>query len=127
MKKQQPEFQLQRQLCLYLKIQYKEILFLSDTIASVKLTIPQQMRNKSVQKPEFACPDLMILEPRNGFSGLFIELKVKSPFNKNGELLKSDHLENQQKTINELNKKGYKALFSWGFDKTKDIIDEYLK
>jgi hypothetical protein len=125
--KQQLEYQLQKQICQYLELQYPEVLFLSDTIASVRLTIPQQLRNKAIQKKNFACPDLLILEPRKAFNGLFIELKTKTPFKKNGELLKSDHLKRQAKTIEELNKKGYLSQFSWGFEMTKELIDNYLK
>jgi len=125
--KKQPEYQLQKQICEYLKLQYPEVLFLSDTVASVRLTIPQQMRNKAIQKNDFACPDLLILEPRNGKNGLFIELKVETPFKRDGNLKKSDHMERQQKTINDLKQKGYSSCFSWGFENTKNIIDNYLK
>lgn len=97
--KNQPEYGLQKHICDYLRVQYPDVLFLSDTVASVRLTIPQQMRNKAIQKNGFACPDLIILEPKNGFNGLFIELKVQSPFKKNGELLKVDHLHRQQKRL----------------------------
>lgn len=129
MSKKQPEFELQASICRYLSYQYSEILFLSDTIASLKLTPAQANRNKKIQKFGFSCPDLLILEPRNGYIGLFIELKVESPFKKNGEIKAStnDHLKNQLEAINKLNKKNYKALFSWGFDMTKQIIDDYLK
>ena len=68
-------------------------------------------------------------EPRNEFSGLFIELKVETPFKKNGEIKAStnDHLKNQLESIEKLKAKGYFCCFSWGFDMTKDIIDNYLK
>lgn len=127
--KKQPEFELQSAICRYLSYEYAEILFLSDTIASLKLTPAQANRNKKIQKFGFSCPDLLILEPRNGYSGLFIELKVETPFKKNGEIKasKDDHLKNQLEAINKLNEKGYKAVFSWDFQMTKDIIDNYLK
>ena len=127
--KKQPEFELQSAICRYLSYQYGEVLFLSDTIASLKLTPAQANRNKKIQKFGFSCPDLLILEPRNGYNGLFIELKVETPFKKNGEIKasKDDHLKNQLEAIEKLNQKGYKALFSWGFDMTKEIIDNYLK
>ncbi len=127
--KKQPEYELQSAICRYLSYQYGEILFLSDTIASLKLTPAQANRNKKIQKFGFSCPDLLILEPRNGYSGLFIELKVETPFKKNGEIKasKDDHLKNQLEAINKLNEKGYKSVFSWNFDMTKDIIDNYLK
>lgn len=129
MSKKQPEFELQSAICRYLSYEYGEILFISDTIASLKLTPAQANRNKKIQKFGFSCPDLLILEPRNGYSGLFIELKVETPFKKNGEIKasKDDHLKNQLEAINKLNEKGYKSVFSWGFDMTKDIIDNYLK
>lgn len=129
MSKRQPEFELQVAVCKYLSYNYSEILFLSDTIASLKLTPAQANRNKKIQKFGFSCPDLLILEPRNGYCGLFIELKVESPFKKNGEIKasKDDHLKNQLEAINKLNEKGFKAVFSWSFDMTKQIIDDYLK
>ncbi len=126
MSKNQPEFELQKKTCKWLSIQYPKALFLSDTIASVKLTIPQQNRNKLIQKNSFKTPDLLIFEPKGNYSGLFIELKVKSPFKLNGELLKDEHLEAQQKTINELKSKGYYACFSWSFEMTMDIINKYF-
>lgn len=124
--KNQPEFQLQKSICKYLDLQYPNVLYLSDTVASVKLTIPQQVRNKSIQKVGFKCPDLLILEPRGKYAGLFIELKTKSPFKKTGGLLKNSHIEEQLKTLEDLNSKGYKACFSWDFEQCKSIIQEYF-
>jgi hypothetical protein len=102
---------------------------MSDTIANLKLTQTQASRNKKIQKNGFKCPDILILEPRNNFSGLFIELKLETPFKKDGQIKASanDHLKGQLETIEKLNAKGYNACFSWGFDMTKDIIDNYLK
>lgn len=123
------EFDLQVEICKYLSLQYPKVQFLSDTIANLKLTIQQASRNKKIQKDSFKCPDLLILEPRNGFSGLLIELKLESPFKKDGNIKASanNHLQGQLETIELLSKKGYKACFSWGFDMTKEIIDDYLK
>lgn len=121
-----PEYNLQVYVCRYLDLQYPKALYLSDTIANVKLTPPQAARNKKIQKKGFKCPDLIILEPRKGYNGLFIELKVKSPYKLNGELRKDDHLEGQQRTINDLNNKGYYATFATGFDEAVSIIDKYM-
>lgn len=126
MSKNQPEFELQKSICRWLSYQYPKVLFLSDTIASVKLTIPQQGRNKLIQKNNFKAPDLLIFEPRGRFSGLFIELKVKSPYKKDGSLFKDEHLEGQERTINDLKQKGYYSCFSWSFDMTVEIINRYL-
>lgn len=120
------EFDLQCQVAEYIQIRYPGVQFLSDTVASVKLTMPQAIRNKKIQKAGFKCMDLLILEPRGIYHGLFIELKVDTPFRKDGKLKSGDHLKGQQKSISDMNNKGYKALFSWGFEMTRKIIDDYM-
>ena len=122
------EYELQKSVARYLSYQYPDVDFLSDTIASVKLTERQAGRNKLVQKNGFKCPDVLILEPRKGFCGLFIELKIDTPFKKDGTIKASskDHLKLQHECLLKLSLKGYKAEFSWSFDMTKKIIDEYL-
>jgi len=88
------EYILQKAVCRFLELQYPNVLFLSDTIGNVKLTELQASRNKAIQKKDFKCPDLLILEPNKFYKGLFIELKIKSPYKLNGELLKNDHFIN---------------------------------
>lgn len=125
--KRQPEFQLQKAVTRYLSVQYPDVLFLSDTIANVKLTMSQAIRNKSIQKENFKCPDIIILKPNSVYHGLLLELKVKSPFKSDGTLLKNDHLQGQYNTIVQLNKLKYFACFVVGFDSAKAIIDNYMK
>jgi hypothetical protein len=124
--KNQQEFILQKAVCNYLNVKYPDVLFLSDTIASLRLTTPQQVRNKSIQKQGFKCPDLLILEPNRHYKGLFIELKIKSPFKKNGELYVDEHLQGQQKSMQELTDKGYLCFFKWEFDDIKELIKWYM-
>lgn len=123
------EYHLQKQVCAYLSLQWPSILFLSDTIAAVKLKPQQAIRNKVIQKDGFKCPDLIILEPRGKWHGLFIELKTETPFRKDGVIKASqnDHLEKQELALLALEVKGYKASFSWGFEMTKTLIDNYLE
>jgi hypothetical protein len=125
--KQQPEYDLQKSVCKFINLQYPKVLYLSDTIASLRLTIPQQVRNKAIQKNGFNCPDLLILQPNDAYKGLFIELKVLTPFKKDGNLKASDHLLNQWNTIQDLNQLGYFACFSWGLEMTINIINLYIK
>ena len=122
-----PEYRLQKSVCQYLNYQYPDVLFLSDTVASVKLSIPQQVRNKAIQKSGFKCPDLIVLEPKGEYSGLFIELKTETPFKKDGEIKSNEHLKGQYETIEKLNNKGFKAMFVWSFEQAKEEIDNYLK
>ena len=99
---------------------------MSDTVASIKLTKPQAMRNKSIQKPFFKTPDLIIFQPNDLFFGMFLELKVESPFLKDGITPKSEHISEQQRTLTDLRKRGYYANFGVGFDDCKKQIDEYM-
>jgi hypothetical protein len=124
-----PEYQLQVAVCKYLSVQYRGVDFLSDTIASVKLTMRQAARNKAIQKADFKCPDLLILTPNMTYHGLFIELKVASPFKANGEIKASqnNHLELQYKQLKKFNNRGYYACFAWDFEMAKKIIDNYFK
>ena len=121
-----PEYDLQVWICKYLRLKYPKVYFMSDTIANIKLTMSQAGRNKAIQCDGFKCPDIIIFEPRKGYHGLFIELKVKSPYLNTGKLSTVKHTQEQGKTINRLNYMGYKALFSWDYDQTIQIIDEYL-
>lgn len=121
-----PEFELQAECCKYLNAQYPKLLYYSDTVANLKLTVFQGARNKRIQKEGFKTPDLLILKPNYYHAGLFIELKVKSPYKKDGTLLKNEHLEGQQRTINDLNNLGYFATFATGFNEFKKIVDNYM-
>lgn len=128
---QHKEFDLQKQVCAYLRVKYPKVLFLSDTVASVKLTIPQAARNKAIQKEGFKTPDLIIFEPKLHHSCLFLELKTKSPFKKGFEgieVLKSqnDHLQKQYETLCDLQVLGYYAVFAWSFEMACEIIDTYM-
>lgn len=71
--------------------------------------------------------DLYILEPRHGYSGLVLELKAADIYKKNSlELLKNEHVEEQKKMLERLNKKGYAAEFAIGFDAATNIVDSYM-
>jgi hypothetical protein len=133
---QHKEFELQKAVCKYLSFKYPNVLFLSDTVANLGLTDPQRQRNKSIQKDGFSCPDLIILEPNEKYKGLLIELKIETPFKKNGELKSQmvkpknkpayNHLEHQQESITKLRLLGYYACFSWSYEMTIKIIENYL-
>src|SRR5690606_32049161 len=70
--------------------------------------------------------DLYVLKPVGSWHGLVIELKAKNIYKKNGELLKNEHLEDQQKTIDALNKLGYYATFAVGYEEAAHLIENYL-
>lgn len=62
--------------------------------------------------------DVWILEPRNGFHGLIIELK---------RIEGSTTTKEQIEWVNNLNKRGYKAVICKGFIEAQKVVDEYLK
>ena len=121
------EFILQRQVCTYLRLQYPNVLFSSDFVSHLKLTNEQKTRNASIQKRGFHAPDLTIFSPRGGYHALFIELKTKTPFKKDGTLLQNKHLENQEGTIKKLRDIGYFVDFKWTLEDAIKLIDWYLK
>ncbi len=125
--KQQKEYNLQKNIITWLKHQYPDVFFISDTVASIKLTPQQQIRNKAIQCQKFSCMDLMIFEPVGKYHGLCIELKTETPFKKDGTIKSNDHLKKQWDSICEMKSKGYYACFSWDFLSTIKLIKNYLK
>lgn len=121
------EFSLQAAVCRYLDLQYPSVLYLS-TGTSLKLTMGQAVRNKQIQKNGFKVPDLIILQPNSQCHGLFLELKIESPYTKKGQIKSStnNHLFGQEIAIERLNNLGYFATFAVGFEQAKNIIDDYL-
>ena len=129
MSKSQPEYNLQKNIITWLKHQYPDVFFMSDTVASIKLTPQQQARNKAIQCQKFSCMDLIILEPIGNYHGLCIELKIETPFKKDGTIKASqnNHLKKQWDSILKMKSKGYYACFSWHFEDTINLIKNYLK
>lgn len=127
----------------FLKAQYPKVIFRFDIAADLKLTQGQASKHKTLQSGR-GYPDLFIAEPKNGFAGLYIELKkdksevflkdgvtykkaTKKVKNRSGVIIKEyDHIQEQVKMLDILNKKGYKAVFGFGFDDAKDKIKDYF-
>ena len=96
-------------------------------LAGNNLSIAQAGMNRAIQKFR-GFPDLQILMPKNGFAGLFIELKAAGTRLKKKDLsYASPHLEEQAQVLKMLNEAGYKAVFAVGLDEAMKEIDEYLK
>lgn len=63
-------------------------------------------------------PDLFIPEPRNGFHGLFIEMKVQD----GGAVSKE-----QKDWLAHLQERGYRAEVCCGFEEAKSVIQMYME
>lgn len=119
------EKRLHESVCDYLKYQYPDTVFTSDA-SGLRLNMGQAIQIKKLRHPERGIPDLIILEPRGGYNGMLLELKVDTPFKKDGSLKKNDHLEDQADCLFKLTSKGYYAHFAIGFDDAKEQIDKYM-
>lgn len=130
------EDKLAQEVSDYIAIQYPKVIAHFDTGSGGRTTIGMAMRNKRLNKKN-GYPDLFIAERGyiresdgliiSSYMGLFIELKVKSPYLKDGKTLRADnHIHEQAEMLAKLVGKGYKAVFGVGFDHCKEIIDDYL-
>lgn len=119
------EESLHQQVADYLRLQYPDILYRTDFAAGIKMTIGQAAKHKRLQACR-AWPDIQIVEPRQNYHGLFIELKTKSPYRKDGSLLANEHIQEQAEILSRLRQAGYRAEFAAGFTEAQELIDQYL-
>ena len=122
------ENNLQIAVCNYLRLQYPEVIFMSDIGSGMKMTIGQALRVKKLRSSR-AMPDLFIAEKREGFCGLFIELKKEGEnlFKADGKTFKTEHLQEQYLVLQQLVTRGYFACFAIGFEDAQQRIDWYMK
>lgn len=125
------EFDLQCDVCRFIKIKYPDVLFRSD-LAGIKMSIGQARKIKRLLNTR-AYPDLHILEPAiiRGvkYSGLCIEIKlnIEEIYKKDGELRISKHIQEQHAMLLELRKRGYVADWGYGWENIIQKIDDYLR
>ena len=121
------EAELQKQVAIYIRMQYPDVIFHSDFGSGVKLT-PWQAKMQTMQNGgRRAGPEMFLAEPVGKYHGLFVELKKEGTRlkKKNGDWA-SEHIAEQDAVLSELNDKGYKAEFAIGFEQALNLIDDYL-
>ena len=118
---------LHLKVCDYLRKNYPDVLFRTDFSSGMKMTPGQAAKHKKFQKSR-AWPDLFIAESNILASGLFLELKAEGTkiYKRNGEIRQNKHLIEQDKMLEELSKKGYRARFVIGYDQAIFEIQQYL-
>ena len=134
------EAELQKNIAIFLRVQYPDVIFHSDFGSGIKLRPYQAKMQKMQNGGKRAWPDMFIAEPRPNFEakdgvmgcdkwnyGLFIELKKEGTRlkKKNGEWA-SDHIAEQAALLKALEEKGYIARFAVGFNEAVDLIDDYM-
>ena len=120
------EYDLQKSVCQYLRLQYPELIFTSD-LSGIRMPMGLAVKTSKLRSSR-AIPDLLIFEARKGYHGLFIELKrpgVKF-FKKDGITPATEHFAEQFEMIKRLNVKGYLSVVSDSYEKTVAFIDKYL-
>jgi len=104
------------------------LIYKFDLASDLRLTIQQASRNSKIGGAwSKGHPDLVIYEMRGRYGALFLELKAVTPYKKNGELKKNEHLKTQDWFHGELRKRGYKVEFSTGLEESIKKIEDYLK
>ena len=131
---------LHKQITDYIKFQYPKVIFTTD-MSGIKLPTGLAVKSSKLRSSR-GIPDILIFQTAGKlvietikyknqvvfqFAGLFLEVKSKTPFLKNGELSKNKHIQEQNEIHKRLRRQGYYTVFVWSFAQAKIIIDDYLK
>jgi hypothetical protein len=121
------EYQIYRNIAYYMRLKYPEVLYHFDP-TGLNLSKTQSGQLKAIQGGR-GYPDLFIIEPRNGYHGLFIEIKAEgnNPIRKDGTVREGCYEYDQILFLDALNKKGFQAVMAVGFDACMKVIDQYLR
>lgn len=111
------EYQEQCLVINWFRLQYKDY-------ANYLFSIPNGGKRHIIEAVKFkrsgvisGVPDLFLMIPKNGFHGLFIEMKIQG-----GKLQP-----NQKEFLKLANALEYKAVVCYGFEEAKKVISDYLK
>ena len=121
------EKQIHLQVCRYLDLQYPKVIYTSDS-SGVRVSIGMAKALKAIRCKGYKIPDLIIMHPNRLYHGLIIEIKkdLSQILKKSGHFKNDKHVQEQLKSLEELKRLGYAAIFGCGFDHCKSVIDEYF-
>jgi len=122
------EEKIQIQLSDYIKMQYPNVIFTFEA-SGLRLPIGLAKKAKRMRSGR-GLPDMLILEPKGGYYGLLIEIKVNRSdvyLNDGKTLRKLEHIKEQSEILDRLDNKGYWTTFGFGFDECKELLDWYLE
>jgi hypothetical protein len=121
------EKQIHSQVCRYLDLQYPKVIYTSDS-SGVRVSIGMAKALKAIRCKGYKIPDLIIMHPNLFYHGLIIEIKkdLSQILKKSGQFKNDKHIQEQLKSLEELKRLGYAAIFGCGFDHIKSVIDEYF-
>ena len=114
-------------VCKFIDLQYPNIIYLSDA-SGIRLPVGLAVKFAKLRCKRYKIPDLIILHPNKVYHGLIIEIKRDRDevYTKRGEIKKSEHIQEQFKSLVALSDLGYCALMRCGFDEVVDLIKIYM-
>ena len=110
-----PEYKIQAALIVYLDLRYPRMLRIVAPGAGMAMNRGNAMKMKRMGYQK-GTPDIVILEPSNGYHGLLIELKSEK-----GRLSKE-----QAEYLAKAKAKGYRCAVCFSYKEAVKIIDSYL-
>lgn len=110
-----PEERVQKAVVQYIQLAYPNSLYCAS-LGGIRTSFKQAVKAKATGYVK-GFPDLAIYEPMGGYYGLFLEIKSDK---------KKYPTKEQRQWVSDLNKRGYYACVSKGFDETKQIVDKYF-
>lgn len=126
-RKKNPEYNIQKEYVQEMGRRYPHILIFSDAAAHVAKSMIQQVRANALQSKGQKWPDVMVAQPSGDYAGLFLEFKAETPYKVDGVTLKkSDHVEAQRNTMEELTQRGYQCWFVWSVEMAIEVTEKYL-
>ena len=126
-RKKNPEYNIQKEYVQEMGRRYPHILIFSDAAAHVAKSMIQQVRANALQSKGQKWPDLFVAQPSGDYAGLFLEFKAETPYKVDGVTLKkSDHVEAQRNTMEELTQRGYQCWFVWTVEMAVEVTKKYL-
>jgi hypothetical protein len=106
---------VQKAVIDYLKYTYPQALYCASA-GGIRTSMKQAIKMKATGYVK-GVPDLQIFEPMGNYHGLLIEIKdIKGVVSKE-----------QKEWISQLNKRGYFATYSKGFEATIKVINDYFE
>ena len=118
---------LQQRIVAWIEATWPDVVIAVNPYSGMRMTSRQAIAAKR-QGLRPGLPDLAIYEPRGGYHGLFIELKIDGSriVKKDGSPV-SEHVARQLDIAAKLNERGYLSLICIGETNAKEAIVEYME
>lgn len=114
-------------VCKYVRDKYPGVYIGSDPsgIVTGNIGVKNEIKAKSWQHSKNL--DIHMLEPVGKYHGAVLELKIESPYLKDGVTIKSDEtIQRQAYSINHLRARGYYADFGINYEDAISKIEKYM-